>query len=76
MEQIIRKAVELFRLKLRYTTKALGLRVEHRCQRHEDGSYTVLIRVVPKGVGVDVGGVDGFIFNESRAFFLAGPLEE
>lgn len=49
--------------------KALNLREEHRIQRHEDGSYTLLIRMIPPGGSVEGNSVDGIIVNESRGFW-------
>lgn len=71
MEQAIHRAMQQARAVLARRLRALGLRVEHRTQRHRNGSYTILIQILPEGVGVDVGGVDGVVINESRAFFKA-----
>lgn len=46
--------------------KALELREQHEFQRHEDGSYTMTIRLIPERKPSDVGSVDRVIIHKSR----------
>lgn len=50
----------------RHKGKALGLREQHIYQRHEDGSYTLTIRMIPTAGRSDVGSVDGAVVYQSR----------
>lgn len=47
--------------------KALGLREGHMLQRHDDGSYTIKIRLVPEDADMNGDGIDGIIINRSRS---------
>ena len=53
---------------MRHKAKALEMREEHICQRHEDGSYTLTVRMIPSGAASNLGGVDGIITHKSRGF--------
>ena len=68
MNEYLRMTVRRFCNLVRHKGKALGLSAAHRIQRHEDGSYTITIRLVPEGVDVDVGGVDGIVISQHRRF--------
>lgn len=68
MERAIRKIVRSVCNITRHRGKALSLRTGHRLQRHEDGSYTLTIRLVPEGVDMNIGGVDGIIINQHVGF--------
>lgn len=68
MNEYLRMTVRRFCSLVGHKGKALGLSAAHRVQRHEDGSYTITIRLVPEGVDVDVGGVDGIVINQHRRF--------
>lgn len=68
MNEYLRMTVRRFCSLIRHRGKALGLSSAHRIQRHEDGSYTITIRLVPEGVNVDVGSVDGIVISQHRSF--------
>lgn len=48
MNEYLRMTVRRFCSLVRHKGKALGLSAAHRVQRHEDGSYTITIRLVPR----------------------------
>lgn len=68
MNRTIRKMVRSVCNITRHKGKALNLRMGHRMQRHEDGSYTLTIRLIPEGVDMNIGGVDGIIINHHQGF--------
>lgn len=68
MNETLRMTVRRFCSLMRHRGKALGLSAAHRIQRHEDGSYTITIRLIPEGVDVDVSGVDGIVISQHRRF--------
>lgn len=50
----------------RHKGKALGLIEQHEFQRHEDGSYTMTVQLIPERNPSDVGSVDRVIIHKSR----------
>lgn len=66
MNTKIRKLVRDMCYMAQWHGKTLGLVSGHRLQRHEDGSYTITIRLVPEGGDMNVGGDNGVVLCQHR----------
>lgn len=68
MDDYLKRVIRHMGNLIRHKGKAQGLSEAHRLQRHEDGSYTITIRLVPEGVDMDASGVDGVVISQSQRF--------